>query len=121
LQIFAALHQYPSASELPTPLQLSCLYLPSRQSTDHVDENTLFGSTQMSGLQNISLQNRTMLQHNFNHSIVSLTIHSVVQGLVTKGLTLKKHCIADKIYLLDVDAWVNAKLQCRRANESNWR
>jgi hypothetical protein len=57
LQIVAALHQYPSASELPTVLQFFRLYLPSRQSTDHPDssEDLLFGSTQMSGLQDISL------------------------------------------------------------------
>jgi len=79
-----------------------------------VDEDLLFGSTQMSKITELLffVQNKITLQHTFNQSIVSLTIHSVVQGLVTKGLTLKKHCIADKIYLLDVDAWVNAKLQC---------
>ena len=44
----------------------------------------------------------------FNQSIIPLTIQSTVQCNSTKWLSWKRHCIANKIHLLDVDAWVNA-------------
>jgi len=79
------------------------------QLADPVVEDLLFGSTQMSELQNISLIKKGL--RTFNQSITSLTIHSTFKGFLKKGLSWTRHRIENKIHLLDVDAWVNAKLQ----------
>jgi len=74
-----------------------------------VVEDPLFGSSRMSGLQNISLIKAGL--RTFNQSIVSLTIHSAVQEYLKRMEDWMRHRIENKIHLLDVDAWVNAKLQ----------
>jgi hypothetical protein len=109
LQIVADLHQYSSVSESPLPFQFSCLHLPFARSADPVVEDPLFDSSQMSGPQNISLIKAGL--RTFNQSIVSLTIHSAVQGYLKKGFSWTRHRIENKIHLLDVDAWANAQFQ----------
>lgn len=47
----------------------------------------------------------------FNQSTISLTIQSTSRGILKEGLSWRRHCITNKIHWLDVDAWVNAKLQ----------
>jgi len=73
-----------------------------------VVEDLLFDSSQMSGFQNISLIKAE--SHTFNQSIISLTIQFTPPGGSKEGPSWKRHCIANKIHLLDVDAWANAKL-----------
>ena len=53
------------------------------------------------------------LLRTLNQSVISLTIHSdsAVKGYLEKGLSWMRHRIENKIHLLDVDAWANAKLQ----------
>ena len=109
LQIVVDLHQYPFAPESLSPLQFSCLPLPFVRSANLVAEDPLFGSSQVSGLKNISLIKAGL--RTFNQSIISLTIHSTVQGYLKREECWMRHCIKIKIHLLDVDAWVNAKLQ----------
>ena len=109
LHIVAALHHYPSASQSLSPLQFSRMRLPSRRSADPAVEDPLFDSSQLSGFQNISLLkagSRTL-----NQSTISLTIHCALQDQSTKWLNWTRHRIENKIHLLDVDAWVNAKPQ----------
>jgi len=79
------------------------------QSADPAVEDPLFGSSRMSGLQIISLIKAGL--RTFNQSIVSLTIHAVVQKYLKRMEDWMRHRIKNKIHLLDVDAWVNAKLQ----------
>ena len=110
LQIIAALDPYPSASssESLSPLQFSCVRLQPTRSVDPAVEDPLFGSSQLSGFQDISLIKAG--SHTFNQSTISLTIQSRSQGS-KQGLRWERHRIANKIHLLDVDAWGNAKLQ----------
>jgi hypothetical protein len=58
------------------------MHLPSTQPADPVVEDLLFGSSQLSGFQNISLIKAG--SHTFSQSIISLTIHSASQGRSTK-------------------------------------
>jgi hypothetical protein len=94
------------------------MHLPSKQSAPAAVEGLLFGSYELSGSQNISLIMTG--SHTFNQFIISLTIHSrqilllSVLWKSTKGLNRCKHRSANKILLLDVDAWVNAKFHRRR-------
>jgi len=112
LQIVADLHHYPSASESLSSLRFSCLHLPSVRSANPVAEDPLFGSCRMSGLRSISLIKAGL--RTFNQSIISLTIHSASRGYLKRGENWMRHRIENRIHLLDVDAWVNAKLQWRR-------
>jgi len=109
LQIVADFHQYTTDPSSLSPLRFYCVHPPSMQSADPVVEDLLFGSSQLSGFQNISLIKAG--SRTFNQSIISLTIHSASSGSLIKLLSWKRHRIANKIHLLDVDAWVNAKLQ----------
>jgi hypothetical protein len=116
LQIVADFHPYTTESQSLSLFRFYCVHPPSTQSADPVVEDLLFGSSQLSGFQNTSLIKAG--SRTFNQSIISLTIHSASQGCSIKSLSWKRHLIANKIYLLDVDAWVNAKLQWRRSRVS---
>jgi len=116
-QIVVDLHQYSSASESQLPFRSPSGHLPSRQSGDPAVEDLLFDSAQLSGLQNISVIKSG--SRTFNQSIISLTIHTAAQGILIRRLGRKRNRIADRIHLLDVDAWVNAKLQWQRSEADN--
>jgi hypothetical protein len=111
-RIVAALHQHTTDSESLSPLRFYRVHLPSMQSADPVVEDPPFDSSQLSGFQNISLIQ--VGSRTFNQSIISLTIQSASQGRSMKPLSWKRHRIANKIHLLDVDAWVNPNLQWQR-------
>ena len=117
LQIVADLHQYSSASESLLLFRFSCMHLPSRQLSDPAVEDPLFDSSQLSGLWIILVIKAG--SRTFNQSIISLTIHTVARGILTRRLIWKRHRIANKIHLLDFDAWMNVKLQWQRSGAYN--